>query len=239
MWPRALLQCGVTSNTSYPHHLLSPRAGSVPLPSPKFSCWLRKWERICEMWSGPEPNRAFPNLIRAPHSKIRLISKKKSHLQIKAFPSPRPTNVFPLTPGPSKIPFTGASSRAGEPTVSGIFHPSWNPVLCRNSLAQWLSQEGFGEWPRTAEFLSWKRAPRSASPPKQTQFATRPLHPLLCLWCLLLALELGNLPDGNVRNVNWCLLSDMNYLTPAAVSARLLELNLTVAVINFQSSKFA
>lgn len=86
MWPRALLQCGVTSNTSYPHHLLSPRAGSVPLPSAKFSCWLRKWERICEMRSGPEPNRAFPNLIRAPHSKIRLISKKNPPCKSKHFP---------------------------------------------------------------------------------------------------------------------------------------------------------
>lgn len=31
----------------------------------------------------------------------------------------------------------------------------------------------------------------------------------------------------------------MNYLTPVAVSARSFELNLTVAIIKFQSSKFA
>lgn len=140
---------------------------------------------------------------------------------------------------PPKIPFRGASSRAGEPTGSGIFHPFWNSV-CHNSVAQWLSWERFGEWPRITEFLSsWKRAPRSPSPPEQIQFAPSPPHPWLCLWCLQLTLELGNLPDGNVRNVNWCLLSNMNYLTPAAASVRLFELNLTVAVINFQSSKFA
>lgn len=182
------------------------------------------------MQAGPEPKRASPcpqhpstlgvNLIRAPHSKIRIISKTKKPHTCKSEPlTHQDRHVFSLSHlGPQASLWLRRSIRQNWHTkwVWSISFPSWNR-LCHNS----------GTMPLLGGFQG------------TTQSATSPPRPSLSLWCLLLAPELGNLPNGNVRNVNWCLLSDMNYLTPAAVSARLFELNLTVAVINFQSSKFA
>lgn len=84
-------------------------------PIPKIWLVAQEMRGAVKCKQDQEPNRAslcpqHPstsglNLIRVPFSKIRVISKTP-HLQIKAPHSPRPTHVFPLTPGLPSIPLT-------------------------------------------------------------------------------------------------------------------------------------